>query len=81
MLSAVVPCFCCARLGRRAVAALLVAARAARRADDNHATAFAAVFVGGHCECVVVWLPVVWRVLLLSSTIGTSRVKESVVDD
>jgi len=37
-------------LGSRAVVALLVATGAAGGANDNHATAFAAVLVGGHFD-------------------------------
>jgi hypothetical protein len=50
------------RLARGTLGALLVAAAGAGGADDNHATALAAVLVGGHfdvwyvcvCMCVLV---------------------------
>jgi len=42
-------------LRSRAVAALLVATGAAGGANDNHATAFAAVLVGGHSGDWIWW--------------------------
>jgi hypothetical protein len=47
------------RLAGRAVGALLVAAAGAGGADDDHATAFAAVLEGGHCGSFVGLLVVV----------------------